>query len=118
MYVAELPMKMPSANEYIDACRTNKFKAAKMKANIESHVLYYLRDLPKFEKPIRIHFLWVEGNKRRDYDNICFSKKFVLDAMVKGGYLKDDNRKNVKGFSDDFAYGKDFKVIMEVEEIE
>lgn len=118
MHAVEIPMKLPSANDYILACRTNKFQAAKMKSNIESHLLYYLRELPKFEKPIKIHFLWVEGNKRRDYDNVCFSKKFVLDAMVKGGYLKDDNRKMVKGFTDDFAYGDDFKVVLEVEEIE
>nr|DAW10419.1 MAG TPA: Endodeoxyribonuclease RusA [Caudoviricetes sp.] len=58
-----------------------------------------------------------EENKRRDLDNVCFAKKFILDSMVKTGKLKDDNRNFVKGFRDDFEYGKSSKVILEIEEI-
>ena len=43
-------------------------------------------------------------------------KKFILDSMVKAGKLKDDNRNFVKGFRDDFEYGKSSKVILEIEE--
>lgn len=114
----EIPLKLPSVNEYINACRVNRYAGATMKSNIESHILYYLRDLPKFENPVKIHFLWQEGNKRRDLDGIAFGKKFILDAMVKGGYLKDDNRKCVTGFTDDFVYGEDFKVILDIEEVQ
>lgn len=112
----EIPLKLPSLNDYTKACRTNKYAGAKMKSNTEQHIAFYLHGLPKFDKPIKIHFLWIEGNKRRDLDNIAFGKKFVLDAMVHFGYLKDDNRRMVTGFTDDFAYGDDFKVIMEIEE--
>lgn len=55
--------------------------------------------------------------ERRDLDNVCFAKKFILDSMVKAGKLKDDNRNFVKGFRDDFEYGKSSKVILEIEEI-
>ena len=37
--------------------------------------------------------------------------------MVRAGKLKDDNRNFVKGFRDDFEYGKSSKVILEIEEI-
>lgn len=85
-----------------------------MKSDVEQHLLYYLREMPRFDNPVKIKFTWVEGNKRRDLDNVAFAKKFVLDAMVKGKNLKDDNRKNVTCFTDDFQYGKEFKVILEV----
>lgn len=73
--------------------------------------------MPRWTKPIKIHFHWIEGNKRRDLDNIAFAKKFILDAMVKYGKLSDDNRKYVTAFTDTFAYGDKTKVILEIEEI-
>lgn len=87
-----------------------------MKKTVEKDIGYYINQLPKYEKPIKIHFTWVEENKRRDLDNVCFAKKFILDSMVKAGKLKDDNRNFVKGFKDDFEYGKQSKVILEIEE--
>lgn len=113
----EIPFKLPSCNEYINACRTNKFLAAKMKASTEERIGAYLENVPKYKNPIKIHFTWVEGNKRRDLDGICFAKKFILDALVKYGKLHDDNRKCVTAFTDDFEYGKETKVILEIEEV-
>lgn len=114
----EIPMKLPSLNEYINICRTNPFKASKFKKELENDIEIFLARLPKFENPIKIHFHWVEGSRRRDLDNISASKKFILDAMVKAGKLKDDNRKCVTGFIDTFEYGKETKVILEIEEVE
>ena len=73
--------------------------------------------MPRWTKPIKIHFHWVESNKRRDLDNIAFSKKFILDAMVKYEKLNDDNRKCVYAFTDTFEYGDKTKVILEIEEL-
>ena len=73
--------------------------------------------MPKWTNPIKIHFHWIEGNKKRDLDNIAFAKKFILDSMVKIGKLKDDNRKYVTAFTDTFGHGKTTKVILEVEEV-
>jgi len=115
--VFTINMKLPSLNEYINLCRTNKYKAAKFKADIETDIAIFLCQMPKYSNPIKIHFNWIEGNKRRDLDNICFAKKFILDAMVKAGKLKDDNRKCVTAFTDNFYYGKETKVIIEVEEV-
>ena len=111
-------MKLPSLNDYIRVCRCNKFQAAKFKADIEREIGFYLLKMPKWDNPIKIHFTWIEGNKRRDLDNICFAKKFILDSMVKNGKLPDDNRKYVYAFTDSFKYGNETKVILEIEEKE
>lgn len=113
----EIPFRLPSLNQYINECRRNKFAGAKMKKYVESDIGWYIKQLPEYKNPIKIHFIWVEENKKRDLDNVCFAKKFILDSMVKAGKLKDDNRNFVKGFRDDFEYGKASKVILEVEEV-
>lgn len=117
IYRVEIPLKLPSCNEYINECRKNKYAGAKMKKEIEKIIGYYLTGIPKFKNPIKIHFHWVEGNKKRDLDGICFAKKFILDSMVKNGKLNDDNRKYVTAFTDTFEYSNTTKVVLEIEEI-
>ena len=109
--------KLPSLNDYVRACRSNKFLAAKYKRDIEAEIGVFLTRMPRWSKPIKIHFHWVEGNKKRDLDNVSFSKKFILDAMVKYGKLKDDNRKCVTAFTDTFEYGDKTMVVLEIEEL-
>lgn len=111
----DTPLK--EIEKYIKKYRRNKYAGANMKKNVEKDIGWYINLLPAYQNPIKIHFVWVEENKRRDLDNVCFAKKFILDSMVKAGKLKDDNRNFVKGFRDDFEYGKSSKVILEIEEI-
>lgn len=111
-----IPLKLPSLNEYINECRKNRYAGGKMKRQVETDIMWFLKKLPVYEKPIKIHFHWIEDNKRRDLDNVAFGKKFILDSMVKAGRLKDDNRRYVTGFTDTFEYGKEAKVIIEVTE--
>ena len=113
----EIPFRLPSLNQYINECRKNRYAGAKIKKDVDEDIGWYINTLPKYKKPIRIHFHWVEENKRRDFDNICFAKKFILDSMVKAGKLKDDNRNYVVGFEDSFEYAKESKVILEIEEV-
>lgn len=117
MIKVEIPMKLPSLNEYINACRTKAIIGASMKRRVENDIIWFIKPLPKFKKPVKINFTWIEENKKRDLDNVAFAKKFVLDAMVKAGKLKDDNRKCVTGFTDNFEYAKESKVILEIEEV-
>lgn len=120
-YKFEIKQRLPSFNEYINRCRSNKYLGAKMKKDIEQDIYIYileqLRDL-KLRKPVNVTFTWVENNKRRDLDNVCFAKKFILDALQKAEVLKNDNSSYVKGFMDKFEYAKESKVIIELEEIE
>ena len=113
----KIDMKLPSCNEYIQICRTNPYKAAKFKKKIESQIGLFLKKLPKFYTPVKINFHWVENNKKRDLDNVAFAKKFILDALVKNGKLKDDNRKCVTAFTDTFFYSDISCVFLEIEEI-
>ena len=114
----EIPMKLPSLNEYTRICRTNPYKASKFKKNLEDDIGMFIYKMPRFENPVEIHFHWVEGNKRRDLDNIAFAKKFILDALVKYGKLADDNRKCVTAFTDTFEYSDETKVILEIEGVD
>ena len=70
----EIPLKLPSCNDYINECRRNRFAGAKMKANAEAEIGVYLARLPRFEHPVTIAFNWIEKNGRRDLDGITFGK--------------------------------------------
>lgn len=115
-HICEIPEKMPSLNEYVNACRTNRYKAAALKKDLEAAIMPYISRLPRFDCPVSIHFEWIESNRRRDYDNVAFAKKFILDALVKAGKLKDDNRRFVVGFSDTFALGDSAGCIITIQE--
>lgn len=114
----EIPLKLPSLNEYIRVCRSNPYQASRFKKDVENDIGIFIARLPRFERPVKIHFHWIEGTKRRDLDNVCYAKKHILDALVKFGKLKDDNRKCVTAFTDTFDYGKETKVILEIEEVQ
>lgn len=111
----EINAKLPGLNEYTKANRTGCYIGAKMKRETEELIMWYIKDLPKFEQPIKINFIWVEKDSKRDLDNCAFAKKFILDALVKAGKLKDDNRKYVYAFTDSFEKGNETKVILDIE---
>lgn len=113
----EIPLKLPSLNEYIRVCRSNPYQASRFKKDVENDIGIFIARLPRFERPVKIHFHWIEGTKRRDLDNVCYAKKHILDALVKFGKLKDDNRKCVTAFTDTFDYGKETKVVLDIEEV-
>ena len=115
---AEIRMKLPSLNEYINICRANKFKSAKWKQDLEEDIGWWLTSLPQFKNPVWIHFHWIEENMKRDKDNIASAKKYILDALVKFGKLKNDSWKYIAGFDDTFEIGKKAKVILYIDEEE
>ena len=88
-----------------------------MKQDAEAGIGLFVNRLPKIDKPVIIWFEWVEKDNRRDYDNIDFAKKFVLDALVRCGKLKDDNRQFVKGSVGTVSTGPDYKVILHIKEV-
>lgn len=114
----EIPYRFPSLNEYVNECRKNRYAGAKMKRQIQEDISWFIAKLPRFSNPVKIEFLWIEENKRRDLDNIAFAKKFILDALVEQGKLKDDNRNYVRAFTDHFSYAKESKVILTITEID
>ena len=99
--------KMPSLNEYIEACRRNPYLGASMKRNVEQGIAWQAIKLKPIDEPCYIIFVWREETKRRDKDNIANGKKFILDALQKAGKLKNDNNRYILGFEDRFLYGKE-----------
>lgn len=119
-YKFEIKERLPSYNEYQNVNRKNKYAGATMKKNTELEIWgYILKELKgiKIKKPVFITFTWIEENKKRDLDNVCFAKKFILDALQKSGVIENDNSRHVKGFTDKFEYADKSKVIVELEEI-
>lgn len=108
-------------NEYTKQNRTNKYAGAKSKKEEQEYIMYEIKKQLgniKIDKPVVGHFIWIEENKRRDLDNVCFAKKFILDALVEAGILQDDNRRIVTNFTDSFEYAKQSSVIVVLEELE
>ena len=97
-----IPFTLPGLNEYIDAERAHRQKGAAMKRKWQNAVIMALRDNRPVQEPVRIGFVWVEKNRRRDPDNISgFGRKVILDALVKAKILKNDGQKNISGFVGD-----------------
>lgn len=102
--------RLDGLNEYTKACRTNKFVGAKMKTDNEKLISQCIKEqIPevKFEGQVELNFRWYEKNRRRDLDNICMAKKWVLDALVSNGIIKTDDWQGVKGFTDNFFIDKE-----------
>jgi Holliday junction resolvase RusA-like endonuclease len=98
--------KLPTANEYIDACRKNRYAAAKMKRDAEDAIILQCKRLLPIKQKVRIKLTWYEETARRDPDNVRFGVKFILDALQRCGKLKNDNARWIAGFEDAFVYGK------------
>ncbi len=108
-YSLTIPGRLPGLNEYIAAERSNRHKAAKMKAdygNIVSCEIRRCLGRIHIYKPVFMEYKWVEKGKRRDLDNITFGRKIIQDSLVQCGVLKDDGWKYVVGFSDRFEVDK------------
>ena len=106
--------RIPTANEYIEACRINRFKAAKLKKDAEECIMWQAAGMPKITGSVFVSLTWFEETAKRDPDNVAFGKKFILDALQKCGKLPNDNAKYISGFTDDFRYGEEQGVLIEI----
>ena len=113
--------QLPNLNDYTLACRGYRLAGAKMKKSAEWTISVYIRRQLKdvaFKNPVRLSFRWYEPNKRRDLDNVCFAKKFILDAMVSSGTIVADGWKGVVGFTDEFFIDKQHpRIEVDIEEV-
>lgn len=114
----EIAGQLATLNEHDNANRSNRFGGGKLKKDQTELVAYQVMGKRKITKPCFVTFHWFHSGKH-DYDNIAFAKKYVLDGMIKGGVLPNDNQAWVLGFADDFTKvdkGEE-RVLVEVEEI-
>ena len=97
--------QLPNLNDYTKACRSNAYAGANMKKQAEKIIQIYIMQQLKevhFDGTVELAFRWYEPNKKRDLDNICFAKKFILDALVNNKIIVADSWRGVVGFTDKF----------------
>lgn len=96
---------LPGLNDYTRACRSNAYAGANMKKRAEQIITAYIMQQLKgvhYPGTVELSFRWYEKNKKRDLDNICFAKKFILDALVSNKIIVADSWRGVVGFTDQF----------------
>ena len=120
-YTLTIQGKLPNLNDYTKACRSNKFAGAEMKKKAERIITYYIKQQLKdvsIKGTSKLAFRWYEPNKRRDLDNICFAKKYILDALVSNQVIFTDSWKGVVGFTDEFFIDKQTpRIEVDIEEV-
>ena len=97
--------KFTALNEYTNSSRANKYLSGAIKKRETEIARLHFINTPKIATPCRIKFTWIMKNKRMDLDNRSFSRKFILDGMVKANVIPDDSLKYVIGFVDEFEIG-------------
>ena len=104
-----LSFGLPGLNEMINVARTNRYASAKQKKKYTKKVekeLIAQHCIPETPMTsISINCIWTESGRARDPDNIRVGIKYILDAMVNTGVLKDDSMKHVKFIGDTFQKG-------------
>ena len=68
-----------------------------MKKKFKELIREQVEKLPRFEKPIKIHYkIFYENNRLFDIDNIVsIVSKFSQDALTELDVIEDDNYKNI-----------------------
>lgn len=115
--------KVPSLNEYINKMNAHRLTANTFKHNVEQDIKFQLYkqvreqgiqgDFP-LKNTADFEFTYVETKKNRDKDNIASSKKFIMDALVAVGIIKNDGWRWVGSFKEDFIIGSRNQVIMKI----
>lgn len=80
------------------------FRRQQMKRRVMQWIQYV--GVPKFDKPVRIHFVWIEQDRRRDRDNIRAGAKIILDALVKLDRIRNDSQKWLLEITDSYDVDK------------
>jgi len=119
-YILNINSRLPGLNDFIHAINRNRFVGAKLKKDTERLISWEIKTQLKdvvINKPVKIKFIWIEENKRRDLDNIYSAHKYILDSLVGMGVLPNDNQKWVTKITDECLIDKKSKVIVEIEEV-
>jgi len=110
--------KLANLNDYTCANRRNKYAGAQMKGQAEHVIIGAIQSQihnVHFTMPVMMCYTWIEKDKRRDKDNIAFARKFIQDALVKTGVLKNDGWDYIEGFTDRFSVDKkNPRIIVEI----
>jgi Holliday junction resolvase RusA-like endonuclease len=107
--------ELPSLNEYINACRGNKYNSNNLKKMADNRVVMAINQAIKdsFEGKLRVPIAcvdfkihWFCKDKRKDKDNIMFAKKFIFDGCAKAGIIKNDGWKHIGNIAETLSIDK------------
>jgi len=85
--------KLLSLNEYINAERSNKFMAAKLKREETEKVAWECKAQKiKPVKKIDEAFFYYYHDRRGDYDNLESTQKFFWDGLKEAGIIENDTQ--------------------------
>ena len=102
--------ELTDLNQFIKAISANRFIGGKIKKQETERVYIEVlsQGVKKVSKyPVTIECNWYMKNRRKDIDNVCFAKKFILDGLVLAKVLQDDSQKYVESLRDNFYIDKD-----------
>ena len=99
-----IPGRLPALNEYTNDNRSGVHAGAGLKKKTETALAWQLKSQLRNKAfgYVSLKFSWYEKDKRRDKDNVCFAKKFILDALQTVGAINGDGWKHIDGFEDCF----------------
>lgn len=116
--------KLPSMNEVIEENRKGPYKGAAMKRAVQDQIVWGIKPylMKKLLHPVKgaaiIHIFWYEEDMRRDVDNIQSAQKFILDALVETGILKNDSRRYVRQIYHEIHTADQAHVVVQIEAID
>jgi hypothetical protein len=113
-----IPGEFTTLHPYIDAERSNRFQASKIKKAETARAKQEMIFVPAVDKyPIRICYEWHCKNKRTDPGNIAFAQKFIEDGLVVAGVISDDGWDEIAGgFDHRFVISGDVGVNVKIYE--
>lgn len=95
-----IPFELTDLNTYINAERTNPYKAADVKKKQTGQVCLFAKALKlKPETQYDLEIIWTTPNKMKDSDNVFFAVKFILDGVKNAGKIKDDSYKYIRNIN-------------------
>ena len=115
-----IPGRLPSFNEYVNACRRKWFIGASFKKKQTKIISAWIiaGRVPVFTQPVVMTFRWFERDKRRDRDNIRSAEKYIMDALVERLRIKNDTQKWVIDSRHEIAVDKENpRVEITIEEV-
>lgn len=115
--------KFPSLNQAIAAAKKHWASYAKMKKDETDFVVNVIKlyDDPKRKRvpmfdhiDLELYFHEKQKGRLRDWDNIVWAQKFILDGMVAAGIIKDDSPLYINSVQSRVIYTDAYSVYVEV----
>ena len=97
MYVLKIDGKFISFNDYVKAQREGAHagNAAKQNEQRKASKAIEHGEIQRFSGAVDVCICWIEDSRRRDWDNVTYAAKFILDALTDAGIIVADNQRYI-----------------------